>query len=176
MELNKQIFVINGSGGVGKDTFVKLVSEEVNNIFKSFHTVLNFSSVDEVKKIAKEIGWDGKKTEKDRKFLSDLKLLTTEYCDMPFKSMKLKVKEFKNDKTSFILFLHIREPIEIKRAVVEFNAKTILILRNSIKHITSNIADKNVYSYNYDYIIDNNGTINELRDKVKSFVNNCVEV
>ena len=168
--LDKHIFIINGSGGVGKDTFVELVSTELNNKLKKFHTVVNFSSVDKVKEIAKEIGWNGKKTERDRKFLSDLKLLTSEYCDMPFKSIKNKVNEFFEDKESRFLFLHIREPKEIQRAAKEFNAKTILIVRDTIKHITSNMADENVFNYEYDYIIENNGTKEELNNKVKDFV------
>lgn len=168
--LNKQIFVINGSGGVGKDTFVNLVSIELNDIMKQFHTVMNFSSVDKVKEIAKEIGWDDRKTERDRKFLSDLKILTSNYCDMSFQSMKEKVDEFMLDKHSIYLFLHIREPQEIKRAVKEFRANTILIRRNSIKHITSNMADENVFNYNYDFVIDNNGTLEELKDKAKEFI------
>lgn len=102
--MNKQIFVINGSGGTGKDTFVSLVSIELNDIFRRFHTVINFSSVDKVKEIAKEIGWDGGKTERDRKLLSDLKILTSNYCDMPFESMKNKVNDFMKDENSLILF------------------------------------------------------------------------
>ena len=168
--MNKHIFIINGSGGVGKDTFVELVSVELNDILKKFHTVINFSSVDKVKEIAREIGWSGKKSEKDRKFLSDLKILTSEYCDMPFESMKNKVNEFQKDKESVFLFLHIREPKEITRAVKEFGAKTILIVRNSVKHITSNMADENVFNYNYDFVVENNGTINDLSKKAKKFV------
>lgn len=168
--MNKYIFIINGSGGVGKDTFVEMVQVELNDILKKFHTVINFSSVDKVKEIAREIGWDGKKSEKDRKFLSDLKILTSEYCDMPFQSMKNKVAEFLNDGESKFLFLHIREPEEIKRAVKEFGAKTVLVVRDSVKHITSNMADENVFNYNYDFVIENNGTINELDEKAKSFV------
>jgi len=168
--LDKRVFIINGSGGVGKDTFVELVSTELNNKLKKFHTVVNFSSVDKVKEIAKKIGWNGKKTERDRKFLSDLKLLTSEYCDMSFKSVKNKVNEFFEDKESRFLFLHIREPKEIQRAAKEFNAKTILIVRDAIKHITSNMADENVFNYEYDYIIENNGTKEELNNKAKDFV------
>lgn len=168
--LDKQIFIINGSGGVGKDTFVELVSVELNGIFKKFHTVINFSSVYKVKEIAREIGWSGKKTEKDRKFLSDLKILTSEYCDMPFQSMINKVNEFLKDEESRVLFLHIREPEEIARAVKEFSAKTILIVRDSVKHITSNMADENVFNYNYDFVIENNGTINDFGNKAKEFV------
>lgn len=168
--MKKQIFVINGSGGVGKDTFVEMVTTEMNDTMKKFHTVINFSSVDKVKEIAKEIGWNGKKSEKDRKFLSDLKILTSEYCDMPFKSMKDKVSEFLKNEEAILLFLHIREPIEISRAVNEFGAKTILVTRNSVKHITSNMADENVFDYNYDFVIDNSGTKEELNNKAKDFI------
>lgn len=173
--MNKQIFIINGSGGVGKDTFVELVSVELNDLLKRFHTVENFSSVDKVKEIAREIGWNGKKSEKDRKFLSDLKILTSEYCDMPFDSMKRKVSEFIKDEESILLFLHIREPEEITRAVKEFSAKTILIVRNSVKHITSNMADGNVFNYNYDFVINNSGTKEELNGKAKEFIQEVID-
>lgn len=169
--MNKQIFVINGFGGVGKDTFVELVSVELNDRLKRFHTVVNFSSVDKVKEIAREIGWDGRKTEKDRKFLSDLKSLTRDYCDMPFQSMKNKIKEFLESEEGQVLFLHIRESEEIKRVVNEFGAKTILIVRDSVTQITSNTSDKNVFDYHYDFIVDNNSTIEELQEKAKQFVN-----
>lgn len=173
--MNKQIFIINGSGGVGKDTFVKLVSTELNDILKKFHTVINFSSVDKVKEIAEQIGWNGKKSEIDRKFISDLKILTSEYCDMPFESMKSKVYEFMKDEESILLFLHIREPEEITRAVKEFSAKTVLVIRNSVKHIVSNMADENVFNYNYDFIIDNSGTKEELNNKAKDFVQEVID-
>lgn len=172
--MDKHIFVINGSGGVGKDTFVKLVSEELNKIMKKLHTVTNFSSVDKVKELAKEIGWKGEKSERDRKFMFDLKILASDYSDMPFQSMKEKVRIFKMDMENQILFLHIREPKEIKRAVHEFGAKTILVKRDSIKQIISNTADQNVFHYTYDFIIENNGTIEELREKAKKFVQEAI--
>lgn len=172
--MDKNIFIINGSGGVGKDTFVELVSVELNDKLKRFHTVINFSSVDKVKQIAKEIGWNGKKSEKDRKFLSDLKILTSEYCDMPFESMKEEVNKFKNNNENQVIFLHIREPKEIERAVKEFNAKTILIVRDTIKHITSNMADQNVFNYNYDFVINNDGTKLELKSKAKKFIEEVI--
>lgn len=167
--MEKQIFIINGSGGVGKDTFVELVDKCVQEKYHS-KAVINFSSVTNIKRIAKELGWNGGKTEKDRKFLSDLKYLTSEYNDYSFNSMKNMVKQFDNDESALFLFLHIREPGEIKRAVTEFGAKSILVKRDSIKHITSNMADANVYNYNYDYIIENNGTINDLKNKAREFI------
>ena len=157
----KKVFILNGSGGVGKDTFVDLVSNYIPTI--------HFSSVTKVKEIAKAIGWDGGKTEKDRKFLSDLKMLCTEYNNMPFNSMKEKVSEFLNSDAN-ALFIDIREPNEIEIAKQAFNAETVLVKRDSVTHITSNMADANVYNYQYDHIIENNGSIEDLSNTAKMFV------
>lgn len=160
--MNKKVFILNGSGGVGKDTFVSLVSKYIPTI--------HFSSVTKVKEVAKVIGWNGGKTEKDRKFLSDLKLLCTAYNNMPLNSMKEKVSEFLNSDAK-ALFLDIREPNEIEIAKRTFKAETVLIKRDSVKHITSNMADENVFNYQYDYVIENNGDMNDLDNAAKMFVN-----
>lgn len=156
----KKIVIINGTGGSGKDTFVEFTSK--------YGKIINFSSIDKVKEIARHIGWDGGKTEKDRKFLSDLKKLTTEYNDMAFNSIKEAVDIFKKDDTD-ILFIHIREPEEIKRSVEEFNALTLLIKRENIEIIKSNYSDASVENYDYDYII-NNTTLEKLEERAKEFV------
>lgn len=93
---------------------------------------------------------------------------------MPFQSMKNKIEEFIRSDEGQILFLHIREPEEIERVVREFGAKTLLIVRDSVMHITSNMADKNVFDYSYDYVIENKGTIEELKDKARQFINEVV--
>ena len=46
-----------------------------------------------------------------------------------------------------------------------------MIVRDSVTQITSNTSDKNVFDYHYDFIVDNNGTIEELQEKAKQFVN-----
>lgn len=178
--MKKRIFIINGSGGVGKDTFVDMVKNSVNKISPKYnkdnliispiYKVWNYSSIDKVKDIATQIGWDGGKTEKDRKFLSDLKVLTTEYNDMPFNDLKRIVNLFKEKQDVVLLFLHIREPNEIERAKNEFNAHTILITRDSVPQITSNIADGGVFNYHYDTIIKNNGTKEMLQGMADLFV------
>src|SRR5574344_1185644 len=111
--MKKYIVVINGTGGCGKDTFVEMVSK--------YNKVLNVSSVDKVKEVARLIGWDGGKTDKDRKFLFDLKTLTTEYNNMAFNDIKSKSKTFETTEDE-IMFIHIREPENIKIACDELNA------------------------------------------------------
>lgn len=152
----KKIIVINGMAQSGKDTFVELVSDHIRTE--------NYSSVQRVKGIAKLCGWNGEKDEKSRQFLCKLKELTTEYCDMSYKAVVDKISEFyESDKE--ILFIHIREPQEIKRIVEEFGAKTLLINRSNITQIVSNNADKDVNDYTYDYVINNDGSLNDLDRK-----------
>ena len=157
----KQIFIINGMARCGKDTFAQILNEII--------PTLKYSSIDKVKDIARLCGWNGVKTEKDRKFLSDLKLLTTEYSNMAFESIKSKVDDFLNDDKYSIMLIDIREPSEIDKAKKEFNAKTILIENNNIKFINSNASDANVFNYVYDFIVQNNGTLEDFRNNIYKF-------
>lgn len=173
--MDKQIFIINGSGGTGKDTFIKILEEILYEDIvwsRDQNLVVNFSSVDKVKEIARIIGWNGEKTERNRKFLSELKQLCIDYNDMPFNSIKEKANEFLHSNSIF-LFLHIREPKEIEKAKQSFKAKTMLIKRDVIEHIISNESDKNVYDYEYDIVIDNNGTLENLETKAEHFFYDC---
>ena len=158
----KKIVIINGSGGVGKDTFVDYVENVV--------PVLKVSSVDLVKEAAKTLGWDGGKSEKDRKFLSDLKILAGEYCDHSFDYMTYMHNLIFADMPSGILFLFIREPEEIERAKKEFNAVTVLVTNSNVESINSNTADANVSNFEYDYVINNSGSLDDLLNKTLVFV------
>ena len=162
----KQIIIINGTGGSGKDTFVEFCQK--------YGKVKNFSSIDKVKEIARLIGWDGGKTEKDRKFLSDLKQLTTEYNDMPFNSIKEEVDKF-NASDDDVMFIHIREPEAISRAADAFGAKTLLIKRVGLENISSNASDANVDNYDYDYVIEND-TLENLENSAMKFIRELVPV
>lgn len=158
----KKVVIINGSGGVGKDTFVDYVENVV--------PVLKVSSVDLVKEAAKTLGWDGGKSEKDRKFLSDLKILAGEYSDHSFDYMTYMHNLIFADMLSGILFLFIREPEEIERAKKEFNAITVLVTNSNVESINSNTADANVSNFEYDYVINNDSSLEELRWKANRFV------
>lgn len=66
-----------------------------------------------------------------------------------------------------------REPGEISRFEKELGAKSVLIRRNAVEfNIQSNHADSEVLNHKYDYIIENNGTIDELKEKAKEFLKN----
>lgn len=162
--MHKSIFIINGPATAGKDTFVSMISSIVPTV--------NYSSVQVVKEAAALLGWAGGKSEKDRKFLSDMKYLCSEYSDAPYKSMEKKIYEFLEDEIHEMLFLHIRERAEIERMVKEYPMiKTILVTRSGVAPIMSNSADAQVYDWNYDYVIENSGTLGDLKLAATDFVN-----
>lgn len=160
--MNKQVIIINGTGGSGKDTFVRFCSE--------FAKVTNISSVDKVKEAAKIlVGWNGEKNEKARKLLVDLKQLSIKYNDYPTKYIQEQYKIFEKNDLQY-LFIHIREIEEIEKIKKLLNAKTLLVLNPRVALITSNSSDANVYKYEYDYKIENSGSLEDLKQKAKEFI------
>jgi len=160
--MEKTIIIINGTGGAGKDTFVSFCSEITG--------VLNVSTVDKVKEAAKIlVGWNGEKDEVSRKLLVDLKQLSIAYNDAPTKYILKMSEEFKESENK-LMFVHIREAEEIEKAKKLLNAKTLLITNPRVQLITSNDSDGKVNEYKYDYYIDNDGTLDDLKEKAKRFI------
>ena len=60
--------VINGCGGVGKDTLCQMAARH--------YKVRNISSVTPIKELAVQCGWNGAKDNRSRKFLSDFLCFT----------------------------------------------------------------------------------------------------
>lgn len=172
-----KVAVVNGRPGVGKSEFERLCKEQCN----LFNRVIGFSNdrclwiditstVDFVKEIAAMCGWDGTKTLENRKFLSDLKDLLTNWDDVPFKMIEHRAKTLPND-SDWIMFVDCREPAEIQKMKERLNATTLLIRRESVEdNETSNHADANVFNYEYDLIIYNNSDIIDLEKKAKDFI------
>ena len=191
----KKIIIINGSGGVGKDAFAKRVIEETVKIAKHtgytteqiktgqicnyviapniYYRSNNISTIDCVKNIARMFDWNGKKSEKDRKMLSDFKDLLTNYNDYPFKRIVAQITDWlRYDKSrpndmydhSF-LFVHCREPKEIERIKNQFpnDVFTLLVQNPKVAKVIGNHADREVENYNYDFTVVNDSDLRALR-------------
>lgn len=163
-----KIIVINGYAGVGKSTFVDLCRKRT--------LCAKTSVIDPVKKLAKEIGWTGEKTPEDRRFLSDLKDLTEDYCDYPHQKTLEKVKKMYvacdlSGHNNALIFIHCREPWEIARFQKELNAKSLLIRRDAAEEVAQiNHADNGVFDYGYDYVIYNNTDLINLDRLADDFI------
>lgn len=166
-----KVYIINGYAESGKDTFVSYCQDIIGKVF-----CLNISTVDFVKEIATQCGWNGTKTPENRKFLSDLKDLLTEWNDVPFKKIKKAITCFERELEEYNLgnrgfvFIHCREPAEIQRLKEAFKAKTIFIERKEVEKIASNHADRDVEKYKYDFYIKNNSTLENLKASAKKFI------
>ena len=77
-----KVIICNGRPGVGKTTFQEMCQIYAREEWENKIRVDITSTVDFVKDIAKQCGWDGTKDLKNRKFLSDLKDLLTEWNDV----------------------------------------------------------------------------------------------
>ena len=165
--MKKTVIVINGAGGVGKDTLCEFAEKH--------YKVMNISSITPIKEIAKMCGWSGEKTDKARKFLSDLKALSIEYNDFPTVWATEKYNEFiSSDKE--IMFVHIREASEILKFVkaTEGKAKTLLVRggERMKKSNYGNVSDDDVENYEYDFYFVNDKSLEMAEKEFIDFLKN----
>ena len=162
------ICVLNGQPRAGKSLFVQYCKEVAKD-----NMVFEYSTVDFVKLVAAACGWDGQKTPKDRKFLSDLKQLLTDWGDVPFKKTLAYIDEIGRISSNAVVFIHCREPKEIQRFVDHFgnDCVTLLIRRDAVEsNNQSNASDANVLDFDYDLTIFNNGTFEDLMNEAQGFI------
>lgn len=163
VNMDKMVFIVNGKPRAGKDTFAEILNR--------YMVVYKYSAVTKVKEIAKQCGWTGAKEEKDRKFLHELKMLTSAYSDLPYQDVLDKIEKYRSGEILADVFVvDVREPEEIDRLRKATDAITIYIENENVPAITSNDADANVANYEYDFTIFNNGTIEEFEDNIMNFM------
>ena len=163
--MNKVTIVINGAGGVGKDTLCDIAARHF--------AVRNISTITPIKELARMADWDGRKDDRSRKFLADLKQLCVRYNDFPTNWAKAQYEDFLTTDEE-ILFVHIREPEEIAKYVkaTDGAAKTLLIRggERMRKSAYGNAADDGVENYYYDYYFDNDKSLEETEQTFTAFM------
>lgn len=168
--MKKLTLVINGRGGVGKDTLCEVAATR--------YRVKNISSITPIKELAAQCGWQGEKTDRARRFLADLKALTAAYNDYPTAWITAQYREFLKGEEE-ILFVHIREAAEIEKFVraTDGQARTLLVRaeRRMGAHTYGNASDDEVENYNYDYYFSNDGTPEEAAGEFLGFLAGVIE-
>ncbi len=166
-----KIFIVNGKGGSGKTTFENYIKKLCSKNDLECEVI---SIIDYVKEIASLCKWNGSKTNKDRKFLCDLKKLLTDYNSLPLQIVLDEVKIFV-DECYDVLFIDMREKEDIDNFKKYYNAKTILVDNSRTRNNNyGNSADDEVYNYEYDIIIHNDSTIKDLQVEASIFYNSYI--
>ena len=151
--MKKLVLVINGRGGVGKDTLCDVAATR--------YRVRNISSITPIKALARQCGWQGEKTDRARRFLAELKAACSAYNDYPTAWILEEYRAFLLSDEE-ILFVHIRESEEIKKFVsaTEGKAKALLIRAEARlgAHVYGNASDDGVEDYPYDYRFENDAS------------------
>ena len=167
--MEKAVFIINGTGGVGKDTVCEMAA--------ALCPVRSVSSITPIVEIARSAGWDGVKTPASRRLLSRLKDAFTEYNDLPFRYCMQQVEEFLAG-SERLMFLHVREPREIERLrqAVGPCCHTLLVRRPGVSgQLLGNPSDDGVEDFSYDYIYHNDKPLEEARADFLDFFARILE-
>lgn len=168
----KQVVVVNGYPGAGKDTVIDMIVDLLPGPrFTSIGEKL--SSVDHVKRAARLLGWPGDKDEKGRDFLSDLKDVSDVYYDTSTKRIIQLVDTSECD----YVFVMVREPVQIEKLKTYYGTKFCSLLVRSPRELTgfTNTGDSGILNWSYDYIIHNDGDFADLKEKAEKFVLYLIE-
>ncbi len=167
--MKKLVIVINGKGGVGKDTLCDFAGRH----FK----VRNVSAITPIKDVARQFGWNGEKDAKARKFLAGLKQVCVEYNDLPLRYLSEEYGQFLVGPEE-LLFVHIREGQEIDKfkRIVETPCITLLVSRTGRDELClGNASDDEVRNYRYDYEYRNDKGLTEAETDFLLFLDEVVK-
>ena len=159
---DKTVIILNGHPRSGKTTVAKMLQDEYGATIRS--------SIDFVKEMAEVyFDWNGSKTEGNRKFLSDFKMFLSEHTQLIEDDLDTYRRVFNHSNDEFYI-IDIREPEEIEKFKERYSAVTVFVDNPRAEKVTSNSSDANVLGIEYDYTIDNWGSLEGLKLEVDRFV------
>ncbi len=170
-----KILIVNGKPRCGKSLFCQTAFEERGLVY-------SWSTIEEVKLLALQLGWDGKKDEKGRKFLATLKDCLSEYNDLPTQHTLQQMQEVLDSYRKFGLSTHdivflvqMREAKDINRWKDDYGARALLIRRPGFDGDWGNHADDEVLNASYNYQLLNSSDLDEWARKSIGFINSIKE-
>jgi hypothetical protein len=192
------VVLIGGKGTSGKSTFISYVQEILGaNKCQEFSTIDPVKEIVEFMRsleeaaimaslglsqyqyhldpspLAKEII---EKTDKYRSLLHDIKMIWCDVDDGPNVITFGKVQHFFTNNGE-IAFVNCREPEQfnhiidtLSKSKPEWTIVTLNIIRDGAGDTITNQGDQDTNNFKYDITINNNGTLEDLKNKAKVFV------
>lgn len=156
----KTVVAIAGSAEAEKDRFCRACAKYLG---KERVKTVNF--MDNVKKAAKLLGWNGRNSEDAEDVFCALRNLSGVHYDAPFSFLKNEYYEFLRNDKQRILFLYVHNLTETERSVRKFGATPLRICRE-------NDSQNLINAYPCDTVISNNGSMEELEVSTIEFLMN----
>lgn len=172
--MKPKIFIISGKARHGKDTIAGIIEKYYQNSIKLHYAYY-------LKEYAKKIkNWDGLESTKPRRFLQQLSLdVIRKQIGSNFftRRMEEDIKVYSNF-FNVIVIPDARRKEELDYIKSRFdNVITIRINRNNfISPLTleeqKDITEVDLDDYkNFDYVIENDGTLEDLKNKIENILN-----
>lgn len=171
------VFIVNGAPRAGKDSLIQAMKDL---LFDQQITASAFSSIDPIRNMLTELGIDvSKKTPQDRKLLADMGTLLEEHCSYRFIACISHIAHVSafphtSGKAPYV-FLHIREPEIIDKIRMVLSLFRIPVWRIQVQsnraEVPTNSIDAGTGDMTYDYIVKNNGTLQDLEREAKALLN-----
>lgn len=170
----KKLYMIAGIARSGKDTvssFIKEIYEKEN-----MKTIILQISSPLKNYAAKVLNWDGLEDTKPREFLQKIGDTVRSYDEKFLIKRVIEDIKILSNYADVIVISDVRLPLEFEEVSKSFNPINLLIKRphfdnlltgDEKKHITERGLDN--YS-NYKYVIDNNGSLEKLKEDVISII------
>ena len=160
-----RLVVVNGYPESGKDLFAELCDK-----YMKTYTICTSTPMKEAMSL---LGWNGVKTEEVRNELCHMKHMSNKLFNCTqihlLKELSRIKMEMIDSNRHGLVFIQSREPQEIEYLAKTLGAETVLLTRLNYGKGT-NAADMYVEDYDYDTIITNNGSIEDLKIKAERFV------
>lgn len=179
-----KIIAISGHAGSGKDTVAEFLKEQ---LYENGNTsVLITHYADLLKYVCKNFfGWDGKKDEAGRTLLQHIGTDVVRAQDPDFWiDFIIKILKFFDGQWDFVIIPDVRFPNELTKLVEQrWDVTSLRVVRSDrtshhISHHTSSLTEKqrkhssetSMDNVPPDFCIENDGSLNELKEKINNWI------
>ena len=174
-----QVILISGKARAGKDLSANILKEE---FVKEGKTSIILHYADFLKSFCREhLSYKGKDVEGGRELLQwfGTDVVRNNYEDTWVDMMFALLKGIRSE-YDCVIIPDVRFPNEIEKIKNNFKSVTLRIVRNNEKNELSNDEKKHLSEtalddYEFEHVIFNNGTIDELKNSLSYFKSFCKE-
>lgn len=167
------VFIVNGYPRAGKDTLTEFMDKALT---AKGHSCLHYSSIDPVRNVLNSLGIKvDKKTAADRKLLATIGAAVEEHSNYRSKGCLDAVTKATLTTLNPVVFLMIREPEIIdwvKTKLEDRGHQVFRVMVNSTRaEYPTNPADVAAANMPHDFLVWNNGTLQDLAQEAQALVN-----